>query len=404
MPATTGATVLGGVLLSKAPLCPRSHPTRECPISASDRKKIAPYRTVPYTEQLSTEHPSEVMPTLLHIIYCERTTDAAGLPVDTVIGEETYDNIQEALVPTKHTHPVYVTKQFSHDSSTRWHVEDSTRLGQSGTVPMTYQVVLSKVHNPPEVYLDESLQLSSHKIHQVLSAGTLVEVDYGFVQTVAQARGTTVSNNHYKDTIQHGEMHKRRLAIVVKARPSQVQVVPLSSVAPSALDKTAFPLDPATLSNLHFYGTSGKQTWGICNMVQTVSPSRLLPPSSYYTTKEGARKHARLTTYQDRISTAELEAMRTALMHAIGVTNFDQLKAKAQDAKAAAATASALLAQSAQQQLQLTQLQQELASLSASAARHGVVEELALGWAKQMGVDFEQQVQGLMEINSEITQ
>jgi uncharacterized protein YifN (PemK superfamily) len=345
----------------------------------------------------SFEHAREVMPTLLHITYCERTFDAAGLHVDTIIGEEAYDNIPEALVPTKHTHPVYVTKQFSHDSNTRWHVEDSCRTGANDSVPMTYQVVLSKVHNPPEIYLDQSLALSSHKIHQVLGAGTLVEVDYGFVQTVAQARGTTVSNSQYKDTIQHGEMHKRRLAIVVKARPSQVQVVPLSSVAPGALDKTVFLLDPATLSNLHFYGTSGKQTWGICNMVQTVSPSRLLPPSSYYTTKDGVRKHARLTTYRDRISTAELEAMRSALMHAIGVTNYDQLKTKAQNAQGALTAVAAL-------QAQIDQLQQQLNALNATVARHEAVEELAVSWAKQMNVNFEQQVQGLMEINAQLTQ
>ncbi|MGO4477698.1 hypothetical protein AB4Z32_15730 [Massilia sp. 2TAF26] len=348
------------------------------------------------------------MPTLLHITYFERTRDAAGLPVDMVIGEEAYDNIHEALMPADHAHSVYVTKRFSHDSNTRWHVEESCCTGTDGSVPMTYRVVLSKVNNPPEIYLDQSLVASSHKIHQVLTVGALVEVDYGFVQTVAHvqapAQGDVPSNREYKDTIQHGEMHKRRLAIVVKFRATQVQVVPLSSVPPGAHDKTAFPIHPATLANLHFYGTSGKQTWGICGMTQTVSPSRLLPPLSWYTNKSGTRKLARNTKYQDHISASELDAMRTALIHAIGVTDYEKLRTKAQEAKDAATDIATKQSQIVLQQQQIAQLQRQVAAQNAVAARHEAVEELATHWAKEMGIDFEQQVQELIEMNAQPTQ
>lgn len=348
------------------------------------------------------------MPTLLHITYYERKRDAAGLPVDTVIGEESYDNIQEILLPAKHAHAVYVTKRFSHDSNTRWHVDDSCCTGVVGSVPMTYRVVLSKVNNSPEIYLDETLASSSHKIHQVLTVGALVEVDYGFVQTIAQLQippqGNVSSNREYKDTIQHGEMHKRRLGIVVKVRPTQVQIVPLSSVVPGSHDKTAFPIDPATLSDLHFYGSSGKQTWGICGMAQTVSPSRLLPPLSWYTNKNGVRKLARNEKYQNRVSTAELDAMRTALMHAVGVTDYEKFRVRAQEAKAALATVTAQQKQITQQLEQIAHLQVLIADRSAAATRHAAVEELAVHWAREMGIDFERQVQELMEMNAQFTE
>lgn len=334
------------------------------------------------------------MPTLLQIIYTERKIDANGVSTDTAIGQEAFDDIKEALVPAKHAHPVYVTKKFSHDDNTRWYVEDSGRTGANGSVPMIYQVVLSKVHNPPEVYLDESLAMSSHKIHQVLNHGTLVEVDYGFVQTVAESRGTVSRNHEYKDTIQHGEMHKRRLAIVVKVRKTQVQVVPLSSVAPDASDKTAFLVSAQTLAKLHFYGNSGKQTWGIGSMIQTLSPSRLLPPSSYYLDK-GVRKHARHQRYPDRITTAEQEAMRLALLHTIGVSNYEQLKKDSQNGRTAATDLAVA-------QQKIAKLQHEVSALRQDAVRHACVEELAVGWAKGLGLVFEDQVTDLRDLNADI--
>ncbi len=335
------------------------------------------------------------MPTLLHIYYYERTTDTAGAVIDTMIGQEVFDNIEEALVPTNTGHPVYVTKHFSHDINTRWHVEESDRVGTNGSVPMTYRVVLSKAYNSQEIYLDESLRLSRQNINQVLTPGTLVEVDYGFVQTVAQARGIMSSNNEYKDTIQNGEMHKRRLAIVVKVRNTQVQVVPLTSVAPPPQDKTAFLLSPDTLSKFYFYGTSGKQTWGICNMIQTVSPCRLLPPMTYYTDSKGVVRHARPAKYRDHVSTAEADAMRSALLHAIGVTNYDKLKQDAQSWRTTAKTLSGL-------QSQIADLQRENAALKQNAARQQCVEELGANWAAQCGLDFENQITELMDINAAI--
>lgn len=334
------------------------------------------------------------MPTLVHITYYERTTGADGAVTDTAVGTEAYDDIEEALVPTKAAHPVYITKRFSHCADTRWHVDESDRTGAQGAVPMTYRIVLSKVHGPQEIYLDRSLKLSSHKIQQVLIPGTLVEVDYGFVQTVAEAKGLMPLNHQYKDMIQQGEMHKRRLAVVVKVRPTQVQVVPLTSVAPDALDKTVFQISAATLSKLHFYGSNGKTTWGICNMIQTVSPSRILPPSRFYD-DNGVRKHARRSNYPDRITQTEADAMQSALLHAIGVKNYDQLKLDAQAGRAATKAMAAL-------ETQFALVEQENAALKTAAFRLACIEELARDWAKQCGIDFEEQVQGLMEINTDL--
>lgn len=329
------------------------------------------------------------MQTLLHITYYERTV-VDGETVHVAIGEEVFDNIKEALIPTKAGHPVFLIKHFGHDPNIRWHVETSERVGTLGDVPMKYQVVLSKVNNPAEIYLDQALKLGSNKISNVLKVGTLVEVDFGFVQTVANATGLTSSNNQYKDTIQHGEMHKRRLGVVVKIRSNQVQIVPVTSNEPNAGDKTVFELSEQTLGKLHFYGTSGQRSWGLCNMIQTVSPSRLLPPSSFYFDK-GVQRHSRHPNYVDSITRDEQEAMRIAILHAIGVTNYEKLKEDVSKWRSEASDAAALREQVAKLELENSQMKRDI-------TRFKCVEEVAMSWAQHCGYSLEEQVLGLMNI------
>lgn len=65
-------------------------------------------------------------------------------------------------------------------------------------------------------------------------------------------------------------MRKRRLAIVVKVLSDhRVQVVPVTSQDPRG-DISTFQISRETLDNLVFYGGSGKNSWVLCNMLQTV--------------------------------------------------------------------------------------------------------------------------------------
>ncbi|WP_155858670.1 hypothetical protein [Acinetobacter sp. BMW17] len=74
-------------------------------------------------------------------------------------------------------------------------------------------------------------------INQLLHKGKIVEVEFGHYHNVFKiAKNKKLgTNKRYKSTVQNGEMHKRRLAIVVKVQPNNmVQVVPITSKEPQS--------------------------------------------------------------------------------------------------------------------------------------------------------------------------
>ncbi|MDN8963537.1 hypothetical protein Q0P11_14895, partial [Staphylococcus aureus] len=73
------------------------------------------------------------------------------------------------------------------------------------------------------------------------------------------------TNKRYSSTIQGGEMHKRRLAIVVKVQPrGQVQVVPITSKFQPDLDKSCFIVERSTLEKT-VYSSEDITSWAVCS-------------------------------------------------------------------------------------------------------------------------------------------
>jgi len=168
-----------------------------------------------------------------------------------------------------------------------------------------------------EQYLGILLAKSQGRASHHLWRGKLVEVDFGhyasFVTTVATRGRVGVNPDH----LLRGEMHKRRLAVVVSVGRSLVQVVPVTSIVPAEADKTAFELSNETLSKLHFYGGSKKRSFVLGGMVMSVSVDRILAPE---VTRTGG---AAVRNYRVVINRRELHALSAALAHATGISDYE---------------------------------------------------------------------------------
>lgn len=248
-------------------------------------------------------------------------------------------------------------------------------------MPAVYTVTLSKLFssNVPEVYLRQTLDKTRQSLESLIRPGTLVDVDYGFIQTIARADGEIRTNKRYCDTLQKGEMHKRRLAVVVRAKRGIVQVAPVTSQQPAPADKTCFQLSKPLLTQLAQWGASGKDSWVLTGMIESISTSRILPPVTAFK-KSGQSRHGRNPNYSLRLSALEAADMKICLGHSVGIGDYQQTKVR--------------LAEAQQNLSVLPSLTAELATLKASLAvmadenrQLRLVEEVAQGWCKQMGAN-----------------
>lgn len=325
--------------------------------------------------------PKDVMKTIV-IQYFEQTKDlASGSVILARLGEEIFDSISEALLPGHGNHRVFCVKKFTSSTHYRWHVEEVALSSQVGTVPAVYTVTLSKLFssNVPEVYLRQTLDKTRQSLESLIRPGTLVDVDYGFIQIIAREDGEMRTNKRYCDTLQKGEMHKRRLAVVVRAKRGIVQVAPVTSQAPAAADKTCFQLSKSILIQLAQWGTSGKDSWVLTGMIESISISRILPPVTAFK-KAGQTRHGRNPNYSLRLTAQETADMKICLGHSVGLVDYQQTKIR--------------LAESQQSLSVLPDLTAELATLKARLAvladenrQLRLVEEIAQGWSKHMGTN-----------------
>ncbi|QTJ32021.1 type II toxin-antitoxin system PemK/MazF family toxin [Xanthomonas citri] len=301
------------------------------------------------------------------------------------LGQESLDGVSEALIPfVNNAHKVFGVKKFDTRDDYRWFVESvAATVNKSTTI---YEVILQKVwEDVPSVYLNQTIKKSNTSPFKLLRQGSLVEIEYGFVQAIGKNDGTIKTNKRYCDTIQHGEMHKRRLAVVVKVSSSQtVQVAPVTSVPPSDTDRTCFELSDDTLRKLRYYGNSGKRSWVICGMIETVSIRRILPPISYYT-KDRAYRVIRAETYPTSIDATELRLLRDALCHSIGVKDYNEAKKALFEAKKRANDYQDLVEE-------LNRAKADLADTQPDLVRLAVYEKLLASWCGDMGVSLEDEI------------
>lgn len=117
------------------------------------------------------------------------------------------------------------------------------------------------------------------QLNRLLHKNQIVEVEYGHSMEAGNGFGQRVDSRRYVDTVQKGSMPKRRLAIVNQiitgVSEELVQVIPISSKTPWGVGIDRAVEVTSCLTELVHYQ---RQSWAICDMLETVSPNRIFAP------------------------------------------------------------------------------------------------------------------------------
>jgi len=304
---------------------------------------------------------------MIVVKYQEKIYNAATSTLTyAALGTETYDQIEEVLlpVPPSATAPIFITKKFSGHTEYRWSVEQVESAPTA--TPLTYNVTLLRRKQVDKgEYLSNILRLPGNTLKNVLYPYALVEVEYGHSPNVGKESGAIRNNRRYPDTLQWGSMPKRRLAIVNQliSRQNQelVQVIPISSRHPAPGDISVVDLDNQLNDLVHY---SHKQSWAICSMIETVSPRRIIAPMVRYS----ATNESRDTGFSHNISKAHRPALKDALMH--GIASSYRVNQATQLASATA---------------QVTALTQKVTGLEAKAQLVEMYERMEAEYAESTG-------------------
>jgi len=328
------------------------------------------------------------------IRYLESGVDGNGTVSHTVLGVEVYDGIKEALIPAmprpKHgrdPHPVFLTKCFTDIEHHAWRLENITVELTNGLAPAVYDIYIKRHDISKEEFLYQTLKKNpATSITKLIRQGTLVEVDYGFVQQTARSTAELKTNKRYMDTLLEAEMHKRRLAVVVKViSRNLIQVAPVTSQDAADGDRTIFKLDQDTLDKMPRYKHSGKDSYVICGMLESVSIQRVLPPTSYFKSGTG-----RNPNYGVALSRAQIKTLKESLVHAVGASDYVPFQDVLQLRRAIEGL-----------EANIAQLTEQLATSEARANELGISDRMARRWAVEMGRDFAEEVEFQRELDIE---
>jgi uncharacterized protein YifN (PemK superfamily) len=244
------------------------------------------------------------------------TYDSNDQTNERILGTERIDNIEEILVPLndKNT-PIFITKAFSGEACKRWRVRFFL-----GIAPDHWGIWLTEKDVSKDIYLSEIL--AKRRIGNAagfVKKGAIVIVEFGHIyQTLNFQTGLTKSAM-YPCNHQDGEMHKRRPAVVVKVDSRGVTVVPITSKEPVAheYNRAIFELEVDSIKDIKELDT-GKRSFAVCEMIQTVSPTRILPPESRdHRGKD--RAYRRDESFGRRLSRNDMKAIDQGLLVAVGM-------------------------------------------------------------------------------------
>lgn len=249
-----------------------------------------------------------------------------------LLGKEINIGISEAFLPDLYNQPEsFLVKKFDSKNNYNWVVKKIDQREETN-IGLVLDVLLeANISKVPETYLSQTIKKTGQKVVRVLYQGTLVEVDYGLTQSIIKDKQIK-KTKRYPNVLQKNEMRKRRLAIVVKVLSDhRVQVIPVTSMNPGG-DVSTFQLSRETLDHLVFYGNSGKDSWALCNMLQTVSITRILPPITMKTERKSktaikpfARK-VRDEQYRAKLSPHDRTNMMNTLLKAYSADDYLDLK------------------------------------------------------------------------------
>lgn len=260
--------------------------------------------------------------TIKYYLYTEPEPEATSFEMP-LLGIETYEGINEKLIPNYDEvgHKVSITKFFDGYEDHRWLVQNLVHISDTETA-----IYLEKWKSHRlEEFLSQTRK-SNRSVISKLQFGTLVEVEFGFIPNVKKLNGSIRTNKRYPDTVHKGEIHKRRLSVVVKADSGRVQVVPITSIPPdSPGDLSICQISNASLADLIGYNNPDKSSYAICRMIKTVALTRVLPPLSRQARTKSPFRDNR---YSKKLNRPDITAFRQALSHAVGMTDYYDLRKK----------------------------------------------------------------------------
>lgn len=308
-----------------------------------------------------------------------------------LLGSEVSNNIVQVLCPSNtDQHSVTITKFFAHESVHRWVIEKIEH-----PLATTTNIFLSpRDETKREVFLPKTRR-SHPKVIQKIQKGTLVEVEYGFVQQVRKHDGNLRTNKRYPDMVHHGEMHKRRLALVVGIKGNLVKVVPVTSVEDQKLgDKSIFELSYDSLEELVGYNDRYKSSYAICHLMQTVSMTRILPPLSKQKNKAFPFRD---TKYPHKLVLDDIKKLEGALSASVGCGDYQTVKEERNQLR--------IISQDTSTELndlrnEYTHLEQEKARLTNVEERFNALMEIMIDW--KLGIGSASTAEARQAIDSEI--
>lgn len=305
-----------------------------------------------------------------------------------VLGTERIDNIEEILVPLndKNT-PIFITKAFSGEQCKRWRVRFFL-----GIAPDHWGVWLTEKDISKDIYLSEILE--KRRIRNAagfVRKGAIIIVEFGHIYQTLNFQTGLSKSAMYPCNHQDGEMHKRRPAVVVKVDSRGVTVVPITSKEPDAheYNRSIFELEAESISDIKELDT-GKRSFAVCEMIQTVSPTRILPPDSR-DSKGRDRTYRRDQTFSRKLSSNDMKALDQGLLAAVRMHSLQEKLDRAILNGQAQSTELEVLRPEVEtlrtEQAELMEKYRILSELYQAAARYATKEEVEKEVMDYMGLD-----------------
>ncbi|HFK9547739.1 TPA: type II toxin-antitoxin system PemK/MazF family toxin [Enterobacter hormaechei] len=247
------------------------------------------------------------------------TYDANNQARERLLGIENVENIDEMLIPINEKNtPIFITKAFTGIASRRWRVEFVLGIEKN-----IWGVWLSEKDISKDVYLSQTMKKRSiTHAGGIVKRGCIVIVEFGHIYLTLNFSNGLSDSSRYPCYHQSGEMHKRRPAIVVSADKRGVKVVPITSQEPDGhlYNRAIFELESASTTYISEFKRD-KPCFALCEMIQTVSPTRILPPEAK-DMKSSDRKFRRDESYNRKLSTNDLHALEEGLLTAVGMASL----------------------------------------------------------------------------------
>lgn len=312
---------------------------------------------------------------------------------NSLLGSELLEGITEVLLPLpeQDSHPITLTRFFEGQTSHRWKIIQVEH-------PVKTQVnlyLMPRSECLDEVFLSQTYS-SNRSVASRIQKGTLVEVEYGYVQRTKRHTGMLGSNKRYPDSVQSKEMHKRRLAIVVNTKFPVLQVVPVTLVKQDPGNNTIFELSEDSLKDLSHYNNPDLRSYALAHMIQSVSIQRVLPPVGW----SGSQKTRRLRrhiSYPHKLCKNDLKMLEAAMTSAIGYGDYQAVRDERNSLRQEKILLTQLL-KTQEEQLQVLQPEAEL--IPQLSKRCHIMMEMLIDWRRQCYPESREHA--LQAINEEI--